>query len=150
MSLRIVLFLITFCSSLPGLSQHLFPEKFQGCVTDQFALESDSLTVTVPDETLIAVLLQSMDEKTKAKILGTLTLQIIVDFDGNSCLISFKNDTNVKTKNLHLKQKIDSELKWNKPSTKVAALVAVKFEATGLRIARLGVNAKRGLHKISG
>ena len=146
---QILLSAICLVQTLDAYSQNIFPEKFDGCVTDRFALESDSTTAIVQEEHLVNVVLGSLDNKTKEKIRGTLSLQIIVDLDGNSCLISLKNETNVKTKNLGIKQRIDEELKWNKPHQKVAAIVVFRFEKNGVKFKRLGMNGKRGVHELS-
>lgn len=147
--IQLILSVICLATTLEGYSQNIFPEKFDGCLTDRFALESDSTTARIQDEHLIEVVMESLDNKTKEKIRGTLSLQIIVDGDGNSCLMSLKNDTNIKTKKLDLKQQIDEGLKWDKPHEKVAAIVVFKFVKNGVKFKRLGMNAKRGVHELS-
>jgi len=140
---------ICLCWTIIGYAQNIFPEKFDGCITDSFALESDTITARIQDSHLIDVIVNSLDSKTREKIRGTLSLQIIVDLDGNSCLMSLKNDTNIKTKNLNLKQYIDKELKWENPYEKVAAIVVYRFEKKEVKFKRIGMNAKRGVHELS-
>jgi hypothetical protein len=146
--INIVFLVVCLIESLAGYSQAIFPEKFDGCITDRFALESDSTTAKIQDAQLIEVIVKSFDNKTKEKVRGELSVQIIVDLDGNSCLISLKNDTNIKTRNLNIKQYIDQALKWDKPRQKVAAIVVYKFEKNIIKFKRLGLNAKRGVHEL--
>jgi hypothetical protein len=115
---------------------------------NQFALESDTVIARIQDEHLLSVTMKSFDSKTKEKIRGTLSLQIIVDLYGRSCLISLKNNTNIKTKHFNLKKYIDEELKWEIPHTKVAALVVYRFDDNEIKVKRLGMNTKRGVHEL--
>ncbi|HYF70492.1 MAG TPA: hypothetical protein VD884_20285 [Ohtaekwangia sp.] len=144
----VLFFLIFICPTIKLYCQNIFPEKFDDCNTDRFALESDTTTAKIQDEQLFNIL-ASFDEKTRKRIRGTLSLQIIVSLDGNSCLISLKNDTNIKTKNLNLKQKIDHELKWNNLHERVAAIIVFRFEENGTKFKRLGMNANKGIHELS-
>ena len=140
---------LTFFSSTHA--QHLFPEKFSGCVTDRFALEFDKADAKVDDADLLRAITAGFDEKTRSKISGSMMLQILVDVDGKSCLLSAKNHTNIRTKKLALKENIDSKLLWDTPpSKKVAAIVVVNFSRDGMVVKRLGVNANRGLHELKG
>ena len=142
-----LLFLLTAFSK--SYTQNLFPEKFDNCNTDHFSLESDTITAKIQDEQLLNIFKQSFDQKTIDKLRGNLSLQIIVDLEGNSCLISLKNETNIKSKKLNLKQNIDSNLKWDKPQKKVAAIIVFIFEENRLKFLRLGINAKKGVHELS-
>lgn len=149
-TIRFNILIIILLGAFSSYSQNLFPEKFNGCNTDHFKLESDSITAKIDDEQLLSILKQSFDDKTIQKIRGTLSLQIIVNLDGNSCLISLKNETNIKSKKLNLKHNIDQDLKWNKPDEKVAAVVVFKFENNGIKFKRLGINTKKGVHELNG
>lgn len=128
-------------------AQHLFPEKFDGCVTDRFALEKDSTDAKIDDEVLVGTVMRAMDEKTRQKISGVLTLQIIVDTEGTSCLISARNDTNVRTRKMNLKEVIDRDLVWDNPKKKVAAIVVLRFSEEGVSFKRLGVG-NQGFHEL--
>lgn len=139
---------IVLILSLRCYSQNLFPEKFKGCNTDQFALESDSASARISHSELISIIASGFDEGVRNKLEGSLTLQILVDLEGKSCLISVKNDTNTKTKKLKLKETIDNNLVWNKPSMKVAAVVVLKFDSNGIKMKRLGMNGKTGVHEL--
>lgn len=144
----ILILAIIITSYGAAFSQHVFPEKFKGCITDEFALESDSMTVKIEEAELIRVLTGGMDEKYINKIKGTLLLQILVDLQGNSCLLSLENKTNIKTKKLKLKKAIDGNLVWNKPHQKVAAIVAINFEGGRIALKRLGTNYYKGVHEL--
>ena len=144
----ILLLIISIITIGKVSSQSLFPEKFEGCKTDRFALESDTTTAKVDNEELIKFIADGFPEKLRNKIRGKLTLQVIVDLDGNSCLLSVKNDTNIKTEELGLKKIIDNNLVWNKPDKKVAAVVLLGFTRKEMKLKRLGMNAKRGVHEL--
>lgn len=139
---------IVLALSLEAYSQNLFPEKFSGCNTDQFALESDSATARMDHSELISVITSGFSEEVKNQLKGVVSLQIIVDLEGKSCLLSVKNDTNTKTKKLKLKDTIDSKLLWQKPTKKVAAVIVIKFDSTVIQLKRLGTNGKRGVHEL--
>ncbi|TGD82918.1 hypothetical protein [Hymenobacter wooponensis] len=142
--------LTLLCSLLitSSYGQNLFPEKFKGCVTDQFSLESDSISAKVDNQTLIAIVTHALNEEETKSAIGTLALQIIVDRNGQSCLLSVKNDTNLKTKKLRLKENIDSRLLWEKVDNKVAAVVVLRFSSGTISVKRLGMNGKRGVHEL--
>lgn len=143
-----IIVLVCLLGTIRGYAQNIFPEKFDNCSTDRFALESDTIIAKVDDEDLINVIMKSFDNKTRARVRGTLSLQIIVDLQGNSCLMSLKNDTNIRTKNLNIKPYIDKELKWENGNGKVAAIVVYRFEDSGVKFKRLGMNANRGVHEL--
>jgi ligand-binding sensor domain-containing protein len=131
------------------MAQDIFPEKFEGCNTDQFAIESEVTTAKIDNQELIRVIQREFDSKTKRNIIGYLSLQVIVNLQGESCLLSIENKTNVKTSKLNLKSNIDNNLKWEKPEKKVSAIFAMKFSRNGIAVKRLGVNANVGWHEIS-
>lgn len=131
-----------------GYGQNLFPKKFKGCSTDQFNLESDTITARIDPQTLISTITSSLSAKEAKHAIGTLALQIIVDKAGQSCLLSVKNDTNIKTSRLHLKENIDSKLTWEKIDAKIAAVVVLRFDAGVVSIKRLGMNGKKGVHEL--
>lgn len=145
---KVVLFVVFLFITKFSYSQNIFPEKFSGCVTDHFALESDSLVAKTDVPVFIKTIISSLDAKSKSKIKGILSLQIIVDMDGNSCLISIKNDTNIKSSKFELKEIIDETIKWNNPSKKVSPLIQLKFNSNSVQYIRLGINAKKGNHII--
>lgn len=129
-------------------SQHLFDKKYHGCNTNVFALESDSVTAKVSDNEIMRIIANSIDAKSISKIRGGLLLQILVNEDGTSCLLSLENKTNIKTKKLKIKESIDNQLKWSPIDKKVAAIVSVKFINQGIGIKRLGFNGFTGIHEL--
>jgi hypothetical protein len=139
---------ILFFLKINCFAQNVYPTKFSGCITDHFALESDSITGKVDINQLIKTILSGLDEKTKSKIEGVLSLQIIINLDGSSCLISINNETNIKSSKLHLKENIDNNLKWEVPYKKVSPLIQLKFNPKSIQYRRLGINGNKGNHII--
>ncbi|AKQ46414.1 hypothetical protein TH63_13535 [Rufibacter radiotolerans] len=140
MSKKITLLLLFFGLLAKGYGQHLFEEKFKGCAIDQFTLEKDSATVHLPDRELLTIFLSGVAPKERQKIRGILTVQILVDGQGNSCLVSLRNETNLKTRKWHLPQAVAAGLKWPIPPKKVALVLAVKFTEKGAQFRRFGVD----------
>lgn len=137
-----------FCFSLFGSAQNIFPEKFEGCSTDRFTMEKDTVSVKLQSTEIARVLEKAIDSKSRAKIKGGLLLQVIVDTDGNSCLISIKNDTNIPSRKMKLKEVIDAELIWEKPKEKVSPMISVSFRGDSLYITRLGLGGDKGIHEL--
>ena len=129
-----------------GFGQDVFPEKFAGCVTDHFALESDTATAKHDGPAFVQLLKEQLGERTMSNLRGELKLQIIVTLDGTSCLLSIENSTNTKTRKLKLKQIVDTHAKWDPPPQKVAALIVLDFTEHGIGYRRLGMNGKTGWH----
>ncbi|HEX2617581.1 MAG TPA: hypothetical protein VHL57_08565 [Flavobacteriales bacterium] len=149
MSMRQALLVLAFYLTLPGNAQNVFPEVFKGCVTDHFALESDTATAKQDAIAFVALLKQELGDKTIAGLRGTLKFQIIVDLDGSSCLLSVENLTGRKTSKLKLKEFVDNKVKWDRPYQKVAALIVLEFTEQGIGYRRLGNNGKRGWHYLN-
>lgn len=125
-------------------AQNVFPEKFEGCDTKMFALESDTTEARICNRHFMDVFMESLSEEVKNSISGRLGLQIIVYKDGSSCLLSVDNGTNIPTNQLIFKESIDNELNWEAPSRIVSAIVVINFEQAATRIQRYGNNSKRG------
>lgn len=145
---RLIL-ILTFFIGITVQAQNIFPEKFQDCNTDQFALESDTTIARISDDEFISIVIKSFSKKTKQKINGILSMQIIVDLDGKSCLLSIENKTNISSSKLNLKNTIDNHLIWNKPTKKVAAIVILNFSDNNISLKRFGLNGNIGWHEIS-
>lgn len=145
---NIGLCLFLFFATNSAIAQNLFPEKFDGCTTDQFALESDTTTAKFDSDEFIIQLTKHFGTKLSKKIKGELQLQIIVDLEGNSCLISLKNETNVKTEKLDLKKWIDESVKWQIPTKKVSPIIYLDFSKSGIKFSRIGLNGKKGWHTL--
>ena len=145
--IKLILFLMLIVGNISA--QNIFPEKFGDCNTDQFALESDLIIAKLEKEQFIKVILTGLSDKTKNKISGKLFFQIIVDLQGNSCLTSVKNETNIKTKKMNLKQVINTNLIWEKPPQKVSTIVFIEFRNNQIAYTRLGIDGRIGLREIT-
>jgi len=139
--------LMVILVSLSGNAQNMFPEKFEGCDTEQFAIESKTIQAKIAESAIIDAVKSGIEIKALSRISGVLTLQVLVDTDGTSCLISLENKTNVSTKKLQLKQAIDS-LIWSNPAKKVAAIVALKFDDGVIQMRRMGFDGNQGWHQL--
>ena len=144
----LVLFL---CSAFTAKGQEVFTEKFSGCNNERFAMENDTTIARINDNELIRIITGGIDEKVRKRLHGTLKMQILVDNDGNSCLLSANNNTNYRSEKLNLKHTVDSDLHWNKLQYKVAAIVQMDFDKSDelITIKRLGFNAYLGWHIIT-
>ncbi len=143
-----ILFLVLLFSHFIH-AQNIFPEKYKGCNTDHFTLEKDSLKTTIDSKYLVKTILSGMSLETKSSIKGTLKLQIIVDLEGNSCLISIDNKTNIESSDLQLKNAIDTNLKWNIiEKVKVSPLIILKFKKKSVAISRIGVSGNFEMNEI--
>ena len=100
-----------------------------------------------PENEILKILKDNFEEETIKTIDGMLLLQIIVDLEGNSCLLSLQNETNISSDKLNLKSIIDENLKWKIPLEKKAALVAIKFSDI-VELKRFGINSKKGIHEL--
>lgn len=138
MIMRTILITATLLVTGPVFSQNVFPEKFEGCVTDEFALESDTATAKYDGIEFVFQMKDWLGAKVLTRLRGTLKLQIIVSLDGSSCLLSVENLTNVKTKKMKLKEFVDTKAKWDPLPEKVAALVILEFTDLGVRYRRRG------------
>ena len=74
-------------------------------------------------------------------------MQILVDLEGNSCLLSVQNETNKKTEQLNLKNIIDNNLKWEIPKEKKSAIIAIQFSEI-VEAKRVGLNSEKGFHEL--
>lgn len=147
-TLSITIFLLLFSISFGVHAQNIFDEKFEGCNTDRFSTEKDSIEVKETDKDLVYVLANNLEEENVKKIKGLLSCQIIVDLNGKSCLLSVDNDTNIPTEKLNLKEIIDKNLNWEKPTEKTSVIVAIKFYGTSVEKKRIGMSREKGFHQI--
>ena len=139
---------ILILSSFLNYSQNIFPEKFNNCSTDGMYLESDSIYTKTNISDLIKLVKSNLSEDAKKKLKGHLGLQIIVNQDGSSCLISFENETNVESVGLNLKNIIDQNLKWSQPKELVSPIILFNFTDDKVLYQRIGMNGKKGKHLI--
>ena len=149
--MKLILSLLVFLAfQAPLFSQNIFEEKFEGCNTDHFVMESDSISVRLKGAGLLEILEDNFDENVVKKIQGDLTLQVLVDLQGNSCLLSIENKTNIATESLNIKEIIDNKLKWYKPSKKTSPILAIRFSGAAAEVVRIGLNGKKGFHQLKG
>ncbi len=121
-----------------AFSQNVYPEATNHCYLDQFLLESDKIIAKIDNDKIIEAVTGNWDSKTKDKIEGVLGLQILVDNRGNSCLVSFRNDTNQKTKKLNIEANVNDNLKWPRQPKKVSAIVVLEFSKGEIKARRMG------------
>ncbi|WP_040252094.1 hypothetical protein [Psychroserpens mesophilus] len=143
------LLILIFILTNSGIqAQNLFNEKFEGCNTDRFGTEQDSIKVRPTEKDIVYVLENNLNKESIKKIRGLISFQIIVDLDGKSCLVSVDNETNISTTKLNLKEIIDQNLIWQKPTEKTSVIVAIKFHRKKVEKKRIGMNRKKGFYPI--
>jgi hypothetical protein len=130
-------------------AQHIFPEKFLRCNTDRFALEHETIIARIDHKKLIAVIRNGIDKTPKPKVWGRLSLQIVVDLEGKSCLLSMYNQTTLLPAQFDLKKDIDDNLVWDKPAQQVSAIVVLDFYGRRTTVKRLGFDADTGWHELT-
>lgn len=94
-----------------SFGQNLYPEKFEGCHLSEFCLDCGS-TKALPSGDFENEFLRKLSPKLVKKISGEITLQILIDKYGNPCLLSAKNESNIKLKHLKIKDAIQNSSKW--------------------------------------
>lgn len=129
--------LMMICSA-QSFAQHAYPEVTNNCYLDQFTLESDSIIAKLDNAKIIEAVTYGWDSKMKDKIEGVLGIQILVDNRGNSCLISYRNDTNQKPKKMNIEGNINDHLKWPRQSIKVSAIAVIEFKEGKITVKRMG------------
>lgn len=143
-------YLILFLATYGLNAQNIFEEKFEGCSTTHFLMESDSISVRSVGPGVLEILAKNFDKEVVEKIKGDLSLQVLVDLQGNSCLLSIENKTNIATESLNIKEIIDNKLKWQKPPEKTSPILAIRFYGDAAEIIRMGLNGKKGFHELKG
>ena len=109
---RILLTLIGLFLINLTYGQYLYPEKFEGCNTSRFCLDCGDRKAE-PPITFGIELFTKLDAKSLTKIKGVIEVQILIDSVGNPCLLSAKNNSNVKSKKLKLQYGINNISKWS-------------------------------------
>lgn len=80
--MRKCLYLVLLFTTIGSNAQNIFEEKFEGCDTDHFVMESDSISVNIKGVGILEVLRKNFDEEIAKKIQGDLSLQVLVDLQG--------------------------------------------------------------------
>ncbi|MFY0594747.1 hypothetical protein [Roseivirga sp.] len=141
-----ILLCLGFASSLSA--QHVYPLKFDDCYLDQFKFETDFIQVKVDEKVLIEKVTAGWTSKMIEKAVGDLGLQILVDKRGKSCLVSVRNDTNMKMKKMNLSANINNKLQWERSENKISALVLLQFKDGTITTKRLGTVDMKNLTEI--
>jgi len=148
---RTILFIILFTTFYNTYSQNVYKEKLKNCDTKVFALESEKETAKIDNKELIKFISKITTVDIRKKIRGTLKIQIIVYKNGTSCLLSYENETNIKSSELKIKQfknLVDAKLTWTNGIKNVAALIEIQFKKKNTKINRFGMDGKSGWHKL--
>lgn len=133
-------------------AQNIYPEKYEGCNTERFALESDSIYAFKNNDELIDILTKCIDRSTLKKLRGVLRFQVIAYEDNSSCAMSYENNTNKSASDLNLdkaKSIIDNELVWDRVDEAASPMIELNFKKKGITLTRYGLNGKRGLHIVN-
>ncbi|MGW8121254.1 hypothetical protein ACV07N_01245 [Roseivirga echinicomitans] len=146
------LFSLLLCLSVSSqaFAQHVFPEVVDNCYLDQFVYETDELLAKLENEKIIEIVTASWDEKTKSSAEGILGFQVLVDNRGTSCLMSFRNETNIKTKKLNLVNSVNDNLKWPRMPQKVSVIVVMEFKKGEITMKRMGTKDMKTLTEVGG
>ncbi|MFT6970779.1 MAG: hypothetical protein ACJAXX_001345 [Roseivirga sp.] len=88
--------------------------------------------------------------KTKKNAEGFLAVQILVNNRGTSCLMSVKNNTNIKTKKMNLANSINDNLKWPRMPQKVSVIAVLTFEDGKIELKRMGTKDNKKIIEIGG
>ncbi|OWW24540.1 hypothetical protein B4Q04_14580 [Zobellia sp. OII3] len=146
--MRKIVIILLILSANQIYCQNIFTEKFDLCNTTYFETESDSV-LAKPISDFVNVIATNLNDDKVKTIRGILSLQIIVDEDGRSCLLSVENNTNIETDELFLKTSIDDNLLWHKLNRQVSVIVAIKFYGNEVEIKRIGISKEKGFHELS-
>lgn len=137
---RLIVILYVLISSTAGKlhAQFVYPEKYDQCYLDEFKFETDKILAKIDDQKLIETITLGWSKKMKTEAEGNLGLQILVDRRGQSCLVSLRNDTNLKVKKMNLSKNINNNLKWSRMSDKISAIILLQFNEGEITLKRLG------------
>ena len=142
--------LICCVLSSQAFGQHVFPDVIDNCYLDQFVYETDEILAKLEDEKIIETVTASWDEKTKKNAEGILGFQVLVDNRGTSCLMSIRNETNIKTKKMNLAGSINDNLKWPRMQQKVSVIVVMEFKEGEITMKRMGTKDMKTLTEVGG
>jgi hypothetical protein len=118
--IKIILTTIVIFTFNFSYGQNLYPVKFESCKLSRFCLDCGEPKAELPENGL-QFLINNLNPKASKKINGAITLQILVDTLGNSCLISAENKTNISVKKLDIENAVNSMPTW-KPASKKGKL----------------------------
>lgn len=101
---------ILFLNVMSG--QNLYPEKYQNCILSRFCLDCSEIKAE-PPHNFVKKFLNELNQKALNKISGTIEVQILIDSNGNPCLLSAENKSNIKSKKLKLEKGINHAGNWS-------------------------------------
>ena len=107
-TISLLLILLSFTFSY---SQHLYSEKYDNCKLTSFCLDCGDTKAEAP-KSFINELGDKFDEKSLSKIKGNIEVQILIDENGKTCLLSSLNQTNISSKKLGLQKAINQTTDW--------------------------------------
>lgn len=147
---KLVLICLTLCLAGASLqAQYVYPERFEdNCYLDEFDYESTEIIAKIDESVLIETITQGWSDKILKGAEGNLGMQILVDERGRSCLVSVRNDTNLKMKKLNLIENV-GQLKWNRLTKKISPVVVFVFGEEGIEVKRLGTSDQKTLTEIN-
>ena len=67
-----------------------------------------------------------------------------------SCLMSIRNETNIKTKKMDLTNSINDNLKWPRMQQKVSVIVVMEFKEGEITMKRMGTLDMKTLTEVGG
>ena len=147
---RLFMMLICCVLSSQAFGQHVFPDVIDNCYLDQFVYETDEILAKLDNEKIIETVTASWDEKTKKNAEGILGFQVLVDNRGTSCLMSIRNETNIKTKKMNLASSINDNLQWPRMQQKVSVIVVMEFKEGEITMKRMGTKDMKTLTEVGG
>lgn len=106
--ISLILILLSFTFSY---SQHLYSEKYDNCKLTSFCLDCGDTKAEAP-KAFINELVDKFDKKSLSKIKGNIEVQILIDENGKTCLLSSLNQTNISSKKLGLQKAINQNTNW--------------------------------------
>lgn len=107
-TISLLLILLSFTFSY---SQHLYSEKYDNCKLTSFCLDCGDTKAEAP-KSFINELVDKFDKKSLSKIKGNIEVQILIDENGKTCLLSSQNQTNISSKKLGLQKAINQTTNW--------------------------------------
>ena len=135
-----------------SFGQNIYPNKFEGCNTEQFGLESESIIAKKDKEFIAELIIQNINEKIRKDIRGILKIQVIAYEDKSSCMISYDNATNFSDEKLgigEIKKIIDKDLIWDNVEETVSPMIELYFLIGEVKVKRIGFNGNKGKHELT-
>ena len=132
--------------------QNIYSEKYNGCNTLKFNVENERLVESNKDS-LLQAFISNINPKYLKKLKGTIYLQVLVDSVANPCCLSIKNESNIASDKLTLKEIVDTKTVWSIPVAReqiitVSTIIKLIFKKREISLTRLGYNGNIGWHDI--